>query len=121
MNIDELKPGVETDELVAEALGIEYEVMGYDVLRHTDVGAALFQPSRDISAAFWAVERLGKLIEINLLPRGYARVNIYPDDNEFAMVTTGDEFPAMAISKAILKLKERNVSDGEEKEKIKQA
>lgn len=105
-DIDKLKRGPDTDRLVAESLGafirMEY---GVCIIRKYDGITKEFKPSIDLNDAFWATELLGKLIEIRLLTRGYARVIIYPDDHEFEMVTTGDEFPEMAICKAILALK----------------
>ena len=48
MNLDELKLGVETDRLVAEAIG-----------RNANVRIGL-TPSTDLNDAFWAAEEVGK-------------------------------------------------------------
>ena len=66
---------------------------------------SLFCPDVDWNDAMWAVDRLGKLVEVNLLPRGYVRVNIYPDGDEFEMVVAGNVCGPTAMCKAILKLK----------------
>ncbi len=121
MKINELKPGHETDRLVAEAVGIEHEVMGYDVVRYTDVGAALFQPSIDLNAAFVAAEQAGLFS-----PDGFGCElgqtigdlwNLRNDCGAWILESDEDN-PSMAICKAILKLKERNVRDGEKEEEI---
>lgn len=128
MNIE---PGPETDQEVADALGLVSEMVtilegpivpvfgtgiasaGSPVLRIYPEGlygspSQPFAPSRDLNDAFWAIGKLQKLVEINLMPRGYFRVNVnvYPDDAEFDMISTGDKDPAIAICRAILKYQE---------------
>ena len=111
VNIDKLKPGPETDKLVADAIGIEYETMGYELYRYTDVGGALFQPSRDLNDAFGAAER-ADLFGCHERFLGGSEIWKWHDGkietaNEPPTIDLwiSAETPAMAICKAILALK----------------
>lgn len=66
VNIDELKPGAETDRLVAEAIRSECVIAGNTVFLDTE----RFQPSDDLNAAFWVADQVG-LFDDYPLGRGY--------------------------------------------------
>ncbi len=103
---DKLQTCVEITKLVAEAIGINFEVMGYDVVRYTDAGSALFNPLESIDYAFWAAEQVG-LFKNHFIHRPYDdwAVERY-EDSETITILTEAETPTLAICLAILKLKE---------------
>ena len=113
VNIDELKPGVETDRLISESLDMQWDVDDGNNPYWID-GKDEFQPSTDLNAAFWAAEQLGKMFEVNFHPtKMTARVFVYsePDDplvepRRQLEVTVHDSL-AMALCEAILRVKGR--------------
>ena len=60
VNIDELKPGVETDRLVAEAIDIPFRMQyGVCFITKPDGVTKFFQPAIYLKDAFWAAEQAG--------------------------------------------------------------
>ena len=113
VDIDELKPGLETDRLISELLDMQWDVDDGNNPYWID-GKDEFQPSTDLNAAFWAAEQLGKMFEVNFHPtKMTARVFVYsePDDpvgeRRIKMEVTEHEYLAMAICEAIIRVKER--------------
>ena len=129
VSIDELKPGVETDRLVADAIGntyscdddppgaidflicVEGEVILHKIQPDGSYLAEEFLPSRDLNAAFWAAERV-ELFWPYLLTKdcnGKDPFIIYKWDDVRSdnLFFVSDGTPAMAICKAILKLKDQ--------------
>ena len=123
VNVDELKPGDETDRLVAESVGATKDVAGDWSLNGEKIGTQSmegdwdFHPSSDLNDAFWAAEQVGLFDDYSL---GWRRVynrwelsKFIPMDGPYKIAHA--ETPAMAICKAILKLKEPNVRDSKGK------
>ena len=115
MNINELEPGPETDRLVIEALGPPDEkdcviVSGQLVSKDR---RNTIEPSNDLEDAFWAAEQAGVFEKLALLYSSdehkwslwNTSLGEYSGEIEDRMEILA-ETPAMAICKAILKLKE---------------
>lgn len=117
MSIDDLEPGPETDRLVAEALGVplvSYDMHppcywineGYSTIDRRRP----FCPSTDLNDAFWAAERAGlftfrPLVTLFRNPEEPTEPPwcVYDEDSERSLGAAVT--PALAICKAILKLK----------------
>ncbi len=113
MNLDELKPGYETDKLVAEAIGYPAAWIedgqcriGTNVTRPTTgktIGYKhVFAPTADLNDAFWAAEQLGKsfyFLRLTTQEKWECALEPY-----YAVVA---DTPVLAICKAILISKEQ--------------
>ena len=118
MNLDELKPGPETDRLVADALGavetgfcwtIDDEPIGRQVLDSDGLKEWKFIPSTDLNDAFWAEGQVGLFNEYYLtfdLPNRLWLIANWDApfcSPHYAFIAA--DTPAMAVCHAILKLK----------------
>lgn len=105
METAELKPGVEMDRLVAEAIRSECIIAGNTVFLDT----GRFQPSDDLNAAFWAAEQID-LFGIRGFSCELAKIgNLWNLRKGCGSWVLGDSAKtlAMAICKAILEVKEQ--------------
>ena len=121
---DELEPGCETDKLVAEAIGVECELrgLGEDPVKMTafvkpNTIWSKFSPSTDLNDAFWAAKRVDlfgcheRFLSGSEIWEWSDRKSGCANDLPTIDLILEADSPAMAICKAILKLKEPNDSD----------
>jgi len=121
MNLDELKPGPETDVLVANSIGCE-GTGGYAFAARNDSGQikhviigfmdginfSHFRPSEDLNDAFWAAEKIELFEDLYLYYESVDKTwriveyDIWNENHEF--VVSADTV-AFAICKAILWLR----------------
>lgn len=133
MNLDDLKPGPETDVLVANSIGCE-GTEGYAFAMRDDSGqikyvligfvdgknVSHFQPSTNLNDAFWAAEHAG-LFKLHVLMKTdvdkiWVICEAVFDGNDPSVIGLFEEnmkatadTPAMAICLAIQKLEESTV------------